>query len=842
MTESSRYTDPLSRKRVSIRFFGLVLLTLVLVNGSVLLWSTGKIDQLIQQLDTIVHPPATSGFIKQTYTDATGVVTPYYVFVPHQRHARYPLPSIVYLNGLGENGVNWLSPLRNGLAEAIWEDEAEFPFLVVWVQCEENDQWSAESRSTLRSLAIMREAIQKWGGDSDRVAITGISAGGTGAWELAASYPDRFSAVVPISGTPNASRMKEIVTANMPVWMYYVADDSPAIGETCRQAQAGMLLAGLNPRLTEVPSHGKAKIDFHDAWSFAFRDPGLYRWIELQRLSTRHSAGGWTAISPETLIDRSQTTTNVSVAKSGIVHVDSVSNEPIPFSLQLPRTFDFEFEFLLPSTFNDLRIGLTPATNGSTSESGVWFDISPHDPCRSQFCWGQRSPILLNTAASFALHRTGWNHFRISISNGLLISELNGWTLFQDPRWDATQSAWLPGMAFTGMTPGGIELRNVRWREIPQPPSNRPQRPLDASQTSHRSDTFTEDDSYWKERIVRQWREREKQLAELSMSWVIEPHYQGYECGWYRRDPWAKPTMPEIGHTVHASPTSWRYSGPWPHRLLELSRKKGFFGEASLRDFATVQQSGFVPEIIPLRKRHWQVDIDQSHRRDFVHGEAGSGFFGMLFAGPENSIDRLGEAADARWRGAILSCRPWTFLSRFSLPTAWSVHSRPLALGLSNYLEVEVSIPDAAEWRWRCLLDPTRDCLVVRSCLMREDTLIEQIDIHYKPDAAKMWMPSGWSIASRPTRIDSIASPEYAGREWLFHSETIEKVLCKHSVLTTAKSLEEKSVDSLPFPEGTIIYDQTQKGYFRQSRSAIREPLTTAEVTALVNRYVFGVK
>jgi predicted peptidase len=41
--------------------------------------------------------------------------------------------------------------------------------------------------------------------DTKRVAVTGFSMGGRGVWFFAGKYPERFSAAIPVAGTPPAS-------------------------------------------------------------------------------------------------------------------------------------------------------------------------------------------------------------------------------------------------------------------------------------------------------------------------------------------------------------------------------------------------------------------------------------------------------------------------------------------------------------------------------------------------------------------------------------------------------------------------------------------------------------
>ena len=49
-------------------------------------------------------------------------------------------------------------------------------------------------------IQLVDHVIGKLNVDPERVYVTGLSMGGYGTWRLAATYPDRFAAAVPICG------------------------------------------------------------------------------------------------------------------------------------------------------------------------------------------------------------------------------------------------------------------------------------------------------------------------------------------------------------------------------------------------------------------------------------------------------------------------------------------------------------------------------------------------------------------------------------------------------------------------------------------------------------------
>jgi predicted peptidase len=74
----------------------------------------------------------------------------------------------------------------------------KLPFIVVSPQCPANEWWSVEVLD-----ALLNEVVSGYKVDEDRIAVTGLSMGGYGTWNLAIAFPDRFAAIAPICGGGN---------------------------------------------------------------------------------------------------------------------------------------------------------------------------------------------------------------------------------------------------------------------------------------------------------------------------------------------------------------------------------------------------------------------------------------------------------------------------------------------------------------------------------------------------------------------------------------------------------------------------------------------------------------
>ena len=223
----------------------------------------------------------------------------YRVWLPphYTRLRRWPV--ILFLHGSGERGDDNVSQLATGLPEALQEHAALYPSIVVVPQCRLGMEWYGPMET--QALAALEASIDEFRGDRRRVAGTGISMGGAGAWYLG-RMPRRFAAIVPVSGEvirqpgdpfpdrppadlaafldaldPHGALAKAI--APTPVWVFHGAQDDEIPVSEARDMVAALEAVHDPVRYTEYPDAG------HNAWDRAYADPQLAAWISQQQLA-----------------------------------------------------------------------------------------------------------------------------------------------------------------------------------------------------------------------------------------------------------------------------------------------------------------------------------------------------------------------------------------------------------------------------------------------------------------------------------------------------------------------------------------------------------------------------
>jgi predicted peptidase len=215
------------------------------------------------------------GFLDRAYKDADGHEAKYVVFVPHDYKRDKPYPLILFLHGSGESGTDGKKQAQVGLGPAIKKQEKTFGFIAVFPQSEKRN-WRADSEDGQRALKILDQVMKDYQVDPQRVYLTGLSMGGFGTWSLAAKYPDRWAAIVPVCGGGDVKQAAKI--KDIPCWCFHGDADKAVPIAMSRKMVGALKEAGGHPKYTEYAGVG------HNSWDKAYGTPELYEWLLKQHL------------------------------------------------------------------------------------------------------------------------------------------------------------------------------------------------------------------------------------------------------------------------------------------------------------------------------------------------------------------------------------------------------------------------------------------------------------------------------------------------------------------------------------------------------------------------------
>jgi predicted peptidase len=196
---------------------------------------------------------------------------PYWLHRPDE--LAEPSPLVLFLHGAGERGDDLDRVAVHGPPKQVAAGQ-QLPFILAAPQCPTDSWWTWQEEAL---DALLDELLTTHPVDPERVYLTGLSMGGIGAWQLAARYPERFAAVVPICGNAGPWMARRLV--GLPIWAFHNEDDPvvPVTGTTRMVAALEQL--GGDVRATIKPTGG------HDSWTAAYDDPALYDWMLGQRRS-----------------------------------------------------------------------------------------------------------------------------------------------------------------------------------------------------------------------------------------------------------------------------------------------------------------------------------------------------------------------------------------------------------------------------------------------------------------------------------------------------------------------------------------------------------------------------
>jgi acetyl esterase/lipase len=200
----------------------------------------------------------------------------YTVFVPTGYDGSKAVPAVLFLHGSGERGDDGIKGGQIGLGAAIQAHPDRFPAIVVLPQAART--WTADSDDAKAALAALDDVLANYKVDRRRIALTGLSMGGSGTWSVASANPDRFSAIVPICGRGKPESVA--VLKALPTWIVVGDDDRQETVQNARSMAQALRDAGSTPRQTEYRAVG------HNSWDRAYNDPILIDWMISQSRKT----------------------------------------------------------------------------------------------------------------------------------------------------------------------------------------------------------------------------------------------------------------------------------------------------------------------------------------------------------------------------------------------------------------------------------------------------------------------------------------------------------------------------------------------------------------------------
>jgi predicted peptidase len=189
-------------------------------------------------------------------------------------------PLVLYLHGSDVWGNNPEDLVASGLPRLL-TSTLDFPAIVLSPQIPEDTVWwdaQLDEASALLDHVQLNYAV-----DAERIYLTGLSAGGFGAWAMAVRYPQRFAALAPIAGFWDSERdtvPRNICgIKNMPIWVFHGEQDDIVPPKKAQLMVNALKQCGVEVHFTLYPD-----ADHRGSFKRAYDDPELYTWMFKQHL------------------------------------------------------------------------------------------------------------------------------------------------------------------------------------------------------------------------------------------------------------------------------------------------------------------------------------------------------------------------------------------------------------------------------------------------------------------------------------------------------------------------------------------------------------------------------
>lgn len=177
----------------------------------------------------------------------------YSISVPEKYSPSKPVPLVLALHFGGDPEGAGRAVLEILVAQGLADLGA-----VIVAPDSKGGGWNSTANEHAVNL-LVDDVLKNYNIDRKKIAVTGFSMGGAGAWYYGMKYPDRFSAVIPIAGTPPAS----LTNWRLPLFAIHSRDDEVVPIAATQRAIAELRKNGTRAELIEL-----AGIRHHQTYRF----------------------------------------------------------------------------------------------------------------------------------------------------------------------------------------------------------------------------------------------------------------------------------------------------------------------------------------------------------------------------------------------------------------------------------------------------------------------------------------------------------------------------------------------------------------------------------------------
>ena len=241
-------------------------------------------------------------FEEKVFTDAeTGTDLPYLIYVPTDYDETKEYPVVFALHGSGQRGQTIDMVLKRYEMATIWAKDSEAGInecIVLAPHCAtsvDTENWTtlmmyrdglADDSFGLMDWSIaaynlLEDVVEEYSVDTNKIYMTGLSAGGFATFSIAIEHPDTFAALLPICGGADPSKVE--VLEGISMWILHSVDDPTVnVDEYLYPTTEALDAAGIDYKLTVYEAGEVFHPSAHFSWTPAYADEAVRNWLFAQ--------------------------------------------------------------------------------------------------------------------------------------------------------------------------------------------------------------------------------------------------------------------------------------------------------------------------------------------------------------------------------------------------------------------------------------------------------------------------------------------------------------------------------------------------------------------------------
>ncbi|WP_339335001.1 MULTISPECIES: carboxylesterase family protein [unclassified Croceitalea] len=196
----------------------------------------------------------------------------YYLYYPaeYEENQNDEFGLLLFLHGGGEAGGELDEIKKNGPPKLLVEGK-QFPFLVLAPQNPHKRKWwNINAINQLLDSVVATNRV-----DPKRIYLSGLSRGGSAAWDLAVQYPKKWAALAVVCGMAPLP-YAHWIDKKLPIWVFHGDLDAVISVEESDGMVAKLKEMGYDVTYTRYQDVG------HNSWEKAYLNEELYTWMAKQ--------------------------------------------------------------------------------------------------------------------------------------------------------------------------------------------------------------------------------------------------------------------------------------------------------------------------------------------------------------------------------------------------------------------------------------------------------------------------------------------------------------------------------------------------------------------------------